>query len=47
MLTARNVYFAGTALITAGSAIDGGLTAALFVAGGALVFYGFLKVIAD
>jgi hypothetical protein len=47
MITTRNVYFAGTALITTAAAISGGFEAALWVSGGALVFYAFCLALAE
>jgi hypothetical protein len=43
----RNVYFAGTALVTIGAVIEGGLVPALFVSGGALLFYSFCLALAQ
>lgn len=45
MLRPRNIYFAGTALLTAAAANGAGLTAALYTAGFALVIYGIVAAI--
>lgn len=41
MMRPRNIYFVGTALLTAAAAVGSGLSAALTAAGLALVIYGF------
>ena len=46
MFRPRNIYFAGTALLTAAVAIEGGTTAALGVSGFGLMFYAFCAAVA-
>jgi hypothetical protein len=45
-LTARGVYFAGTALLTAAAATEG-LVSALVTAGLLLILYAFCRFVAD
>jgi hypothetical protein len=47
MLTTRNLYLFGTALLTTASAIEGGPTAALVTAGIAIMIYAFGVAIRD
>jgi hypothetical protein len=47
MLSARNLYLAGTGLLTIAAAIEGGLVPSLGVAGISLVVYGFGKLLAQ
>lgn len=46
MFTARNVYLAGTALLTASAAIDGGLEAAMITAGVCCMLCAFCAAVA-
>jgi hypothetical protein len=41
MLSPRNMYLAGTALLTAAAAIEGGPVPALVVSGVGIMFYAF------
>lgn len=47
MLRPRNMYLAGTALLTAAAAHEGGLTAALVVAGVSVMIYAFCAAMAE
>jgi len=47
MLSPRNLYLTGTALLTAAAAIEGGTTSALLAAGIGLMIYAFFVSLAD
>lgn len=47
MFRPRNMYLAGTALLTAAAAIDAGLVYALVTAGAGIMFYAFCAAMAD
>jgi hypothetical protein len=46
MLKPRNMYLAGTALLTAAAAIEGGLVPALVTSGVAVMAYAFAVAVA-
>jgi hypothetical protein len=47
MLSPRNLYLAGTALLTTAAAIESGTTAALVTSGVAVMIYAFFVALAS
>lgn len=47
MFRPRNMYLAGTALLTTAAAIEGGPVSALFVFGVGIMFYAFCAALSE